>query len=356
MASDRTNQTSHARIVSQPGDTDCLDTLQLRRLEQAFRDWVAATPRADVQVSRQRIFLIFLLIRYTGAKLHDVLALQPLGDIDFDRRTISFSRSSAGPQQAARTVPVSAAFADELRAIVTDPPITRLLQSGFDIDPAFVRRKFYERAESCGYQSRQGGPEMLRKARAVELMQGNVPLPAVQLMLGHSTPNLTSSYVSFSTEDISQITRHFMDAESGRTTSARNTFSGKVTQVQRCDIQSRVELTTIGGLSLTTVITNDSLERLGLKPGTFVTAEAKAPWIMLHTGADRPLCSAENMVAGVVERIIHGEVVSEYVLRLDDASELCAIISRESDRALHLAPGDAAWAAFTCFAIVLSVA
>jgi len=73
-----------------------------------------------------------------------------------------------------------------------------------------------------------GGPEAIRKVRAIELMQGNMPLPAVQLMLGHSTSNLTSSYVSFSEEEIRQVARLFMKKESLRKTSARNSFFGKI--------------------------------------------------------------------------------------------------------------------------------
>ena len=40
--------------------------------------------------------------------------------------------------------------------------------------------------------------ELIRKARAVELVQSNVPLPVVQSLLGLSTPNSASSFVTFS--------------------------------------------------------------------------------------------------------------------------------------------------------------
>ncbi len=69
---------------------------------------------------------------------------------------------------------------------------------------------------------------MIRKARAVELMQRNMPMPAVQTMLGHSTMNLTSACVSFSKDDIAQVTKLFLDREASRKTSARNSFFGKI--------------------------------------------------------------------------------------------------------------------------------
>jgi molybdate transport system regulatory protein len=78
----------------------------------------------------------------------------------------------------------------------------KALKNMLKVDPGFVRRKFYERAEACGIAKQLGAPEILRKSRAVELMQKNMPLPAVQMLLGHSTPNLTSSYLSYSEDDI----------------------------------------------------------------------------------------------------------------------------------------------------------
>ncbi len=70
---------------SSPDGNRCLDTVQLTRLEEAFRQWLEAAARPDVRLSRKRIVLIFLLIRYTGAKLNEVLALNPFQDLAPDR-------------------------------------------------------------------------------------------------------------------------------------------------------------------------------------------------------------------------------------------------------------------------------
>lgn len=55
------------------------------------------TSRADVRLARQRILAIFLLIRYTGAKLSEVLNLDPLQAIDakgVERLTIDGHRNA----------------------------------------------------------------------------------------------------------------------------------------------------------------------------------------------------------------------------------------------------------------------
>lgn len=196
---------------------------------------------------------------------------------------------------------------------------------------------------------------MIRKARAVELMQGNMPLPVVQMILGHSTPNLTSSYVSFSEKEIQQVTRVFMNRESSRKTSARNAFFGKIQEIQKGDIQVRVCLSTISGISVNTVITNGSLDMLGLKEGGMIIAEVKAPWVILQKSKEEPLCSAENRFSGVISRITVGKVNTECAVRIPDGTELCAVVSTKGARHLNLNEGDQIWAFFNSFAVVLHV-
>lgn len=345
----------HGRIVAVEGEGGSLDAVQLDRLEESFRQWVDASPRRDVRLARRRLLIVFLLIRYTGAKLNEVLSLNPLSELDLKQQQVRFGGSGAGTDAQPRTVRMSSALSSEIGTILSDlcrqGDASRLLA----IDPGFVRRKFYERAESCGFDKRLGGPEMIRRARAVELMRNNMPLPAVQKMLGHSTPQLTSAHVSFSAVDIEQVTKAYLEREASRRTSARNAFYGKIASIRRGGIQSRVTLITAGGHAVTTVITNDSLELMGLKPGRFATAEVKAPWVLLHKGQKAPCCSAANRFNGTIERIRKGRVNTEFTLRIDDGTALCAVACTDSARHLDLSPGDRVWALFNSYAVVLHI-
>jgi len=341
----------HGRITSSPDGRRCLDTVQLGQLEQSFREWARAANRSDVRQSRRRILLIFLLIRYTGAKLNEVLALDPFVDVDPGRQAVFYGAD----ESAKREVHIPGNICREMQAALSDPGFRESLGKLFDVDPAFVRRKFYERAQACGFAKNLGGPEMIRRARAVELMQGNMPLPAVQMLLGHSTPNLTSAYVSFSEDDLRELTRFFMERESSRKTSARNAFFGKIATIRSGDIQSLVELATVGGHAITTMITNDSLRSLGLREGMLATAEVKAPWVILHKGAGKPTSSAENRCKGVIVRRTSGEVNTEYVIRLADGTELCSIAGTPNDQFPDFAEGEEVWAIFNCFSVVLHV-
>jgi molybdate transport system regulatory protein len=221
------------------------------------------------------------------------------------------------------------------------------------LDPGHVRRKFYERAETIGMPRELGAPEVIRRSRAVELMQGNVPLPVVQMILGHSTPNLAASYVKFSEEDMRRAEAFFIDRENRRKTSARNAFFGKIEALHKGDIQAWVEISTPGGYRISAVITNHSLERLGLKTGAVVAAEVKAPWVTIHRNANDPECSADNVLCGTVERIVRGKVTSEIVARIADGTEICSIVTEQSLKKLGLRIADRVWVAFNAFTVVL---
>ena len=340
--------TTHGRIISVPKGSRYLDPVQLNQLEQAFRQWIQDSPRADVRLSRLRILLIFLLIRYTGAKLNEVLALNPFQDINFDRQSVIFGKADASP----REVQIPEILSQEIQMALGDAAFQKTRNGLFNVDPGHVRRKFYERASACGFAKELGGPDTIRKSRAVELMQSNMPLPVVQKILGHSTPNLTASFVSFSDDDVRQVAKFFLEKENSRKTSARNTFFGKVSAIQQADVQAKVELVTIGGDQVTAMITNDSLTRLGLRPGMLISAEVKAPWVVLHTGAEEPKCSAENKFQGVIARINKGQVATEYTVRIADGTELCSLVTSDSS-CLDLKEHDPVWAMFNSFSVVL---
>jgi molybdate transport system regulatory protein len=332
----------HGRIVEE--GSACLDSLQLEQLEREFRIWAKDSKRADVTLSRKRILLIFLLIRHTGAKLHEVLDLNPQADIDHDGLIVTFGKSM--PDQV-RSVPLAHALALEIRDLFADEAFRHAAGQALSVDPAFVRRKFYERALACGFPKNLGSPEMIRKSRGVELMQSNMPL--------HSTPNLTSAYVSFSEDEIRAITSSFLHRESHRKTSARNSFFGKITAIRPAEIQAEVELTTLDGQKISSVITLDSLRRLGLKTGRLATVEVKAPWVTLYKTDKEPLCTAENRIPGVITRIKRSRINTEYVLRIGPDTELCVITTTGSLRRLELQERDSVWAVFGSYATILRV-
>jgi len=351
--SSMTERTSHARIVSMPDEGQCLDTVQMNRLEQSFRSWAEGPLRADVRLSRRRILLIFLLIRYTGGKLNEVIALNPFQDVDFKHHLVFLGRTEKKNIRPPREVQIPEVLSEEIKSSLNDPAFKKYLGNFFKVDPGHVRRKFYERATDSGLPPSMGSPESIRKSRAIELMQSNMPLPVVQKMLGHSTLNVTASYVDFSDADMRQVAKHFIEKESHRKTSARNSFFGKISSIKKGDIQAKVEMITLSGAIVTTIITRDSLSRLGLKTGSLITAEVKAPWVILQKSDKEPGSSAENRFFGTIVRINKGEITTEYVVHISDGTELCSIVTTDNARQMGFQENDRVWVIFNSFSVVL---
>ncbi len=344
---------SHSRILDGSEQLRSLDIVQLQQLEQAFRLWAESPGKPALQLSRKRVFLIFLLIRYTGARLNEALSLDPSRDIDCDRRMVRLRKSAAGDNASPRDVQIPEMLSEELRRILHELPLSKARGKALWVDPSHVRRKFYERAEAVGIPRELGTPETIRRSRAVEMMQSNVPLPVVQKILGHSTPNLAASYVEFSDDEIQKAAQYFADKENQRKTSARNSFFGKIDAVRIGDVQTVIEMVSLGEARVCSIITNYSRERLGLKPGTLATAEVKVPWVVLYKGEEEPHCSAENRYCGKVCRITRGKLMTEIIVRIPDGTELCSIITEKSRLSLDIKENDTMWVTFSAFSVVI---
>jgi molybdate transport system regulatory protein len=329
-----------------------LDSGDLYTLEQSFRAYVKSSKRKDVIISRKKILMVFLLIRYTGAKLSEVLSLNPFKDIDWEKFSIGFGKKNeeSGTQ---RKVQVSKAVIDEIKEIVNQIEFEKKYENLSFPDPGFVRKKFYERAKDCGFNKNLCGPEAIRKSRAIELLKSGIPLPAVQSILGHSNPGLTSSFVNYSKEEIEVIAKKFVEKESGRKTSARNSFFGKITNILKGSIQSKVELLTDEGHKIESVITNQSLQRMGLSKGSLVSAEVKAPMVLVVCKTGDFQTSADNKFMGKIKKISRGVVSCEVVVSISDYTEICSIVSADEEFFSELKKGDEVFVLFNCFSVVL---
>jgi len=340
-----------ARIFSVPDDVKFLDTLELTRLSEAFTAWTERAGRPDVAVSRNRVRLIFLVLRHTGARLGEVLALNDRTEINLDSLSVMLGGGGGGE---GREVQIPAELGEALSAVFEDPAYAGLRGGLFKLDQGHVRRKFYERAEECGYTKELVNPSTIRRSRAVELLRDDVPLPVVQRILGHSTADLTAAFLHLPEDQRRKVERQVLTRETRRT-SARNAFFGRVAQVQKGDIQSLVVVESLGGHSVSSVITNESLRNLGITEGSFVTAEIKAPWVVLETCAEMPRATASNRFLGEVELVRLGELTSEAIVTLSDGTRLCALITTKSAHELQLVAGQKLWAMFNAFAVVLHV-
>lgn len=123
--------------------------------------------------------------------------------------------------------------------------------------------------------------------------------------------------------------------------SARNVLPGTVTAVTKGAVNAEIVLSLRGSETIVAVITNASVDRLGLQSGTEAFAIIKASDVMVGKGLDHARLSARNVLAGTVADLSEGAVNSEVGIRLPGGTPVIASITRESVQALGLKKGEA---------------
>ena len=137
--------------------------------------------------------------------------------------------------------------------------------------------------------------------------------------------------------------------------SARNVFAGKITALIDGKVNAEVEVTTPGGDRIIAVVTEGSVEALGLAVGKPAVAYVKAPWVMVLAGEGGVKFSARNQLAGTVESVQKGAVNSDICIKLTGGSLVHSVITNEAVLELGLKPGVAACALIKASHVVLGV-
>ncbi len=137
--------------------------------------------------------------------------------------------------------------------------------------------------------------------------------------------------------------------------SARNQLQGAVARIHTGAVNAEVLVDLPGGTQLAAIITNASVQSLGLAPGKPVVALIKASSVLLMTEGSGLKLSARNCLAGTVKTVQDGAVNAEVVLQLAGGSEIVAIVTEGSVQSLGLKPGVAASAVIKASAVILGV-
>ena len=122
--------------------------------------------------------------------------------------------------------------------------------------------------------------------------------------------------------------------------SARNVLAGTVQNVTKGAVNSEIAIALQGGEKMTAIITNDSVDRLGLKNGSPAFAIVKASDVMIGKDVDSAKLSARNVLAGELANVLEGAVNNEAEIKLPGGTIVVASITKAGVNALNLRPGD----------------
>jgi len=138
--------------------------------------------------------------------------------------------------------------------------------------------------------------------------------------------------------------------------SARNVWLGNVAQIEKGAVNSVVTVSLKGQDTIVSVITDNSVQRLELEPGSEVLAIVKAPSVMLALDVDRKKISARNILEGTINRIVSGVVNDEVIIDLAGGNTVTSILTSASVKRLGLKEGMSVAAVIKASDVLLAVA
>jgi molybdate transport system regulatory protein len=137
--------------------------------------------------------------------------------------------------------------------------------------------------------------------------------------------------------------------------SARNVFAGAVTAIKKGTVNTEVTLTLKGGATVTAIVTNGSIDNLGLTVGKDAYAIIKASAIIIGADLHDAKLSTRNIMCGAISRIIEGPVSTDVEVDIGGGNTVSAVITHESATKLGLKDGGHACAIFKASSVILGV-
>jgi molybdate transport system regulatory protein len=110
--------------------------------------------------------------------------------------------------------------------------------------------------------------------------------------------------------------------------SVRNALFCKIVKITRAPINIEVKLEVSPGLIVTTVVTNASVDELGLVPGSRCVAMVNASSVMLAQKDSAPRISARNKIAGTVVHRTDDGADSEVTIDVGGGKTITAVVTR----------------------------
>nr|WP_255719639.1 TOBE domain-containing protein [Pelomonas sp. P8] len=136
---------------------------------------------------------------------------------------------------------------------------------------------------------------------------------------------------------------------------ARNQFSGTVSDVSEGPATTQVTLDIGQGLGVTASLTTAAAQRLGVAVGHSAIALVKSSEVVLVCDFAGYKLSARNQLAGTISRVQKGAVSSLVGVTLPGGAVVTASVTNDAVDALGLAVGQPATASFKAYAVMLAV-
>ena len=137
--------------------------------------------------------------------------------------------------------------------------------------------------------------------------------------------------------------------------SARNQLQGKISTVNSGSVNSEIEITLGSGDKVVAIVTNISVQSLGLAPGKEVLVLVKASSVLVLTNTSGIALSARNVLKGKVSKVLSGPVSAEVTITLPGSANIHATITHEAVDELSIKEGIEASAVFKASSVIIGI-
>lgn len=185
---------------------DYLNEKQLKTLTAKFQDFYKKAPGPWSARVRGRYFLIFLFLRYTGARISEVVGIDDQADVDYRAGDVTMAvlkRHNPHKKNMRKMVSVPPQVVKKLARYLSQYP--EMKGRAFSVDRSNFFGIFKKLTLECGFPKNLAHPHVLRHTRAMEMVRAGVPLTIVQGILGHANLNTTAVYLQFSGQEAKAI-------------------------------------------------------------------------------------------------------------------------------------------------------
>ena len=185
---------------------DYLNEMQLKILTAKFKNFCNMAPGPWTARVRGRYFLIFLFLRYTGARISEVTGINDQTDVDYRSADVTLAvlkRHNPHKKNMRKMVSIPPLAVKKLAHYLAQYP--EMKGKAFAVNRSNFFKLFQKLTLECGFPKTLAHPHVLRHTRAMELVRAGVPLTIVQQILGHSNLNTTAVYLQFSGQEAKAI-------------------------------------------------------------------------------------------------------------------------------------------------------
>lgn len=267
-----------------------LSPAQLENLAINWENWYNEARTPGRKVGRARLYLIFLLARYGGLRLKEILELNLAQDIDYSTGVLQvkgeFSRRILLPLNGLRP----------MRRLLSLPEAQE--PNFLQLDAGFIRKTFYAVAP---HELRQmASPRALRYARGRELLALHAP------------PDLAGQYLGLSQTGIFELTRHCQEA---------NTFICIIQSIETDLVSAALTVKTNTGIEFYIVCNTQEVLSSDFQEGMVVKVKISSEKILILSSVTF-LLNMANILSGKIVSIYENNFEFFFKILLESGDEL----------------------------------